>query len=173
MWLRKAAKFIEKIFSPLINMVSKIGSGVIVLIMLIMVSDVIGRRAFGQAILGTFELSQIMLVIVAFFNIGRCELFKDHITIGIVVSRFRKKTQDIIESTMYLFYLVIFALLTWQLGLYALAEQHRNSVISTILNIPVYPFVFVASFGCALLSLMVLMNLLLFLAGVVSREKLT
>jgi TRAP-type C4-dicarboxylate transport system permease small subunit len=110
-----------------------------------------------------------MLVIVAFFTMGYVERSRSHIIIDLVVSRFRKRAQDVICTIMYLFFLVTSCLLTWRLGLDAVSEQHSGSIISTTLAVPTSPFIFAAAFGCALLSLMVLVHLLLFLAGAASK----
>ena len=169
MWLAKAADFIDRGLSPLTTVVGKIGSSVIAVMMLLTVSDVVGRRVFGQAVLGAYELSELMLVIVVFFTVGHVELLRRHISIGLVVSQLRQSTQDIIDSIMYVFFLIFFCLLTWQLCLYAVEVQQTNQLISTTLPVPVFPFVAVAALGSALLSLVVLMHLLLFLAGAVRK----
>ncbi len=169
MWLKKAAGLIDRGLSPLVNTVGKIGSGAIVLMMLLSVSDVLGRRIFGQAVLGTYELSEVMLVIVLFFTLGYVEILRRNITIGLVVDRLRPRSQNFIDSLMYVVFLIFFVLLTWQLGLYAVEAHQRNNVLSLTLPAPVFPFVILAAFGSALLSLVVLMHLLLFLAGALKK----
>ena len=138
------------------------------MMMLLTVTDVVGRRAFNQPVYGAYEISEFMLVIVVFFSIVHCEFLKGHVTIDLVVSRFRQRTQDIIDTIMYLIFLVTSCLLIWRLWLYGTAVL-RNNIVSGVLEIPVYPFVFVAALGCVLLSVVVLMRLLLFLAGVLKR----
>ena len=158
----------ERVISPLLNLFSKIGGGFIFVMMLLTVTDVVGRRAFNQPVYGAYEISEFMLVIVVFFSIVHCEFLKGHVTIDLVVSRFRQRTQDIIDTIMYLIFLVTSCLLIWRLWLYGTAVL-RNNIVSGVLEIPVYPFVFVAALGCVLLSVVVLMRLLLFLAGVLKR----
>lgn len=165
--LTKVANVIERGLSPVISVVNNIGVGVIVVMMLLTVANVVGRRFFNQPIFGAYGLSEFMLVIVVFFTIAHCELLRGHITIGLVVSRLRQRTQDVIDSTMYLFFLVTFCLLTWRLCLYAVGEWHGS--LSGVLEVPIYPFIWVAALGCALLSLVVLTHLLLFLAGVLRK----
>jgi len=165
MWLRKAADFIGRGLSPLTAVVGKVGSGVIAVMMLLTVSDVVGRRVFGQAVLGAYELSEVMLVIVVFFTLSYVELLRRHISIDLVLSRLRQRTQDVIDSIMYVFFLILFCVLTWQLCLYAIEVHQNNQVISVTLGAPVLPFVALAALGSALLSLVVFMHLLLFLAG--------
>lgn len=169
MWLTKAADFIDRGLSPCTVVVGKIGSSIIVLMMLVMVSDVVGRRLFHQAILGVYETSQVMLVIVAFFTMGYVERSRSHIIIDLVVNKFRQRAQDAVCAFMYLLFLGTSCVLAWRLTLDAMGEQRAGSIISTTLAVPTSLFIFAAAFGTALLSLMVLVHLLLFLAGAVKK----
>jgi len=167
-WLGKAANFIGRGLSPLTTVVGNIGAGTIAVMMLLTVGDVVARRLFNQPILGAYELSEFMLVIVVFFTMASCESRRGHITIGLLVSGLRQRAQNVIDSVMYVFFLVMFCLFTWRLFLYAMQEWRRG-LISAVLGVPIFPFIFVAALGCALLSLVVLMHLLLFLAGALKK----
>lgn len=168
MWLGKAANSLERRLSPLIHIIANIGTGIVAVMMLLTVADVVGRRFFNHPVYGAYELSEFMLVMVVFFTMAHCEFLRGHITIGLLVSRLRQRTQCVIDSIMYVFFLVGFCILTWQLCLYA-TEVRRNSVVSGTLGVPIFPFISVATFGCALLSLVALSHLLLFLAGAVRK----
>jgi len=167
MQLRKVAEVLERWLSPIIAVANSIGAGTIVVLMLVTVTNVVGRRFFSRPIPGSVECGEFMLAIMAFFFIAQCELLKGHVTIGVVVSRLQQRAQDITDSIMYLFFLVTSCLLTWQLFVYALREL--DGYISVILKVPAYPFILVGAVGCALLSLAVLTHLLLFLAAVLKK----
>ena len=168
MWLRKAANSIDRWLSPLTNVVGGIGSGIIVMMVMLTVADVVGRRVFNNPILGVYETSKIMLVIVVAFGIAHCELLRAHVSIGLIVSRLKQRAQDVIDSVMYLFFLITFCLLTYQLCRYGLSEWSVNALVEH-LEIPIFPFIFAAAFGFALLSLLVLMRLLLLLVGALKK----
>lgn len=167
MWLTKTANVMERGLSPFTNVVGRIGAGFIAIIMLITVADIIGRRAFGRPVGGAFELSELMLVIVVFGSMASCELIRGHITVGLIVSRFRQRTQDIIDSLMYLLFLAISCLITWQLFVHAMREM--GGQVTAVLQVPVFPAIFIAAFGGLLLSLLILMNLLPFIAGALKK----
>ena len=153
---------------PLVTVVGSIGSGIIALMMLVTVADVGGRRLFNQPLSGSMDLSTFMMVIVVFFTMAHCELLRGHITIDLIVSRFRQRSQDVISSIMYLIFLVTFGWMTWQLCLHGI-DRWQSNIVSYTLKIPVTPFIFVAAFGCALLSLLVITHLLSFLAGALKK----
>ncbi len=148
--------------------VGNIATGIIAVMMLITVSDIVGRRVFNQPVTGTYEFSRFMMVIVVFFTIAHCEFLRSHITIDLLVSRLRQRTQDIIDSITYVFFLVTFCFLTWQLYLYAI-EVWQRSLTAGILKIPVFPVISIAALGCALLSFVILIRLLLFVAGALKK----
>lgn len=166
MWLKKTANFIGTGLSPIVTVAGYIGAGVIALMMLLTVADVVGRGFLNKPVLGAYEISEFMLVIVVFISMASCQLLKGHITIDLVVDRLRKRTQNIIDSIMYFLFLIMFCVFTWQLFVYAMEET--GGTVSGILDIPVFPFIYIASLGSALVSLVVFMHLIQFLAGAIS-----
>jgi TRAP-type mannitol/chloroaromatic compound transport system permease small subunit len=168
MWLKKTAQVLEKVITSVIPVIGNIGAFFIVAAMLLTVADVIGRRFLDNPVPGSYEISAMMLVIVVFSTITYCQLMKGHVSIDILVSRLGQKTQDIINSIVYVIFLVIYVILTWQLYVYAIETFHKNEVSGTIL-LPVYPFVFIAAIGCTLLSLVVLMHLSQYLVKMVEK----
>ncbi len=164
MWLIKAADSLEKGLSPVTRVIGAIGAGVIGLMMLVTVVDVGGRRIFNMPLLGSMDLTLLMMVVVVFFSIAHTELKKGHVTIDLITSKFRIKAQNIINSVMYFFFLIVFGWMTWQLYLSTLELWH-NETVSATLEIPVFPFSFMATLGCALLSLLVLAHFLQYVAG--------
>ena len=150
------------------SIVGRTGAGIIALMMIITVTDVVGRRVFNRPLSGTFEISEFMMVIVAFFTIAHCEFLRGHITVDIVVSRFRQRTRDVIDSTTYLFFLVAFGFVTWQLARQAM-NAWENNLTSALLQIPASPIIYVTALGSAILCLLVLIHLLLFIAGALKK----
>ena len=167
MSLKKSADFLNKGLSPLNLVIRNIAGTVIIIMMLLTVADITGRRLFNSPIIGVYELSEFMLVIVVFFSLACCEFLKGHVTIELVVSRLGQRTQQVIDIIMYCFFLVTFCVLTWRLYLYGLDEV--GGYLSKCLNVPVFPFIFLAAVGSALVSLVVLMNLLTLLAGALKK----
>ena len=168
MWLKKAANCLDNAISPVIPVFGNIGSVVIALIMLLTVADVVGRRVFNQPVTAAYEVNGLLLVIAVFFTIAHCQFLKGHVTIELVVSRLRQRTQDIIDSALYFFFLVTFGLITRQLWLHAL-KILKDNVTSGTIDLPVSPFAFVATLGFALLCLVVLAHLLIFLSRAIGK----
>lgn len=167
--LDKAAKWVERLTSPLIGIVHKVGLAILLLMMFLTVGDVVGRHFFKSPISGTYELTNFMLALVVFFAIAYTQVRKGHISIDVIVSRFSPRAQAIIDSITYFFSLGLFSLVTWQSAVHAirLFEGHN---VSGVLSWPVYPFVIAVAVGSLLFCLVLLVNLLRSLAKAVKHE---
>ena len=153
-----------KVLSPVSAMLSKIGSGVLVLMVLITVADVIGRKLFNLPVKGAYELGEMLLVVVVFLNLPNTEMQEGNVTIDILFVMFGQKTQRIVESLMYVLFLVMSILFTWQLFVLA-TEEASGGFTSTILNIPTSPVIYIGSFGCGILTFVVFARLIILMCG--------
>lgn len=136
-----------------------LGSGLLILIAVLTVSDVFTRSSFSLPIRGTTELVELMLVCVVFLGMVYATVKNGHVRVTVLVSRFSKRVQRVLASTMTLIGVVLFALLSWQLWLSAV-EWTRVGRYSITLNIPTAPFKFVAAVAAGLISLVLLVNFL-------------
>ena len=118
----KLAGFTERVLSPVTKLFSKIGSGILVVMVLITVADVIGRKFLNMPVKGSYELGEMLLVIVVFFNLPNTEMQDGNVSIDILFIRFGQRTQRIIQSLMYILFLVISILLAWPLAYLAMGS---------------------------------------------------
>jgi len=154
----------EKFLVPVSRWLSTIGSSVLVIMVVITVADVVGRKLFNMPVKGAYELGEMLLVIVVFLNMPDTEMQDDNVSIELLYTRFGKKVRKIVLSLMYVLFFIVSVVMTWQLIVFALGEM-AGGFTTTILSIPYAPVVFLASLGCALLSLVVLARLFLMIFG--------
>ena len=163
MWLNKSAKYLDKGLSPVVPIMGDIGSTAIAVMMFLTVADIIGRRVLNTPVYGTYEISSLLMVIAVFFTIPLCQYLKGHITIDVLVMHLPKRGKNILNAFLYLLVLATFALITRQLYIYGLKMMKDNMTIGAI-SLPVYPFVFIGVLGCAMMCLIVIMQLITFIA---------
>lgn len=144
------------------------GMAFITAIAVMTVVHVIMRYAFSKPIVGQAELAILMLITGAFLIITPTQLVKGHTTIGLIVDRFSKKTQTIIDSFTYFLCLAVTALLFWQSIVRAdyVMQAGRET---TILGIPLFPVYYVVAVGWGLISLVILTQLIRFILTLVKR----
>ena len=161
--MQKLAGMITKYIFPFTECMSKIGSWFLVLIMLITVADVIGRKFFNMPVKGSLELISMSLVIFVFLNLPYNEAKGGNVTIDTLYIKFGKKTKKIIDIIMYVPYAGISVLFSWQL-LRLAKEEAASGNTAVISGIPTAPFMYIAAAGFVVLALTVLARLITMIA---------
>jgi len=78
-----------------------------------------------------------------------------HVGVEILVRRFSERTQTIIDIITRALSIFLFAIVTWQMALYALSMQ-RSGEVSMNLELPVYVIIYITSFCLLILTLAIL-----------------
>lgn len=158
MWLSKPARYLNNTVSPVNSAANNIGLGILAVMTLLMMADVVTRYVFTLGVPGAYELIEFAMAVIVGFGLAYTAICGEHITVDFVTSRFSQRTRAVINSITSFLELGLFCLITWQVIINA--EKLRDSAItSSILKIPVYPFVYVIAFGSAMLCLVFLKNL--------------
>jgi tripartite ATP-independent transporter DctM subunit len=158
MRLREVIRFLDRIAS-LTRVVNSIGAIIFFLIVCITFADVFLRYFFHRPISGGIEITEEALVILVMFGLAYTQREKGHITIDIVVNILSRKLQTILRTLTCAFSIILFSLVCWRSMTYA-AYLSNVGETTTMLGLPVAPFVFVTSFGSALLVLLLIRDLL-------------
>jgi len=148
---------VENALEKLTRHVSVVGQVVLMTMVAITVVDVVLRRIFNRPLSVGLEISQIMLVVVVFTSMAYCGMKKCHISIDAIASRLPAKVQKMIHCIMDFLGVVLFVTMGWSSIVLALDKLETHS-ITGILPIPIYPFVFVVSFGSLLLGVVLLVQ---------------
>jgi TRAP-type transport system small permease protein len=150
--------------ASVVKKASFVGSIMLGAMMLVTVADVLGRKFAGHPVRGAYEICEFLLVFVVFLNMAGCEIKDGNVKIDTIVVKLRKRTQGVINTISYVFFLLTCCLMAWTLFLYA--AQEVGGKLTSVLQIPVFPFIFVAGLGSLLLTFVVLVRTWTFLTGV-------
>jgi len=142
---------LEKI-SSVSKLLSYVGAAVLFVLMLLTTADVAGRYLFNAPITGVFEITEFSMACLVFCALAYTQSRKGHVAVDIFVSRFPPKRQRIIDIIAHMLSFIVFLLITWK-SIERGIELMEYKESSAILQIPVYPFLFVVAAGCLLLSL--------------------
>ena len=138
-----------KIIYFLSRLAGYIATGVLGLLMVLTVANVILRDLFNNPIRGTPELSEFMMVLVIFLALGWCAVTRKHVRVELIVDRFPRRIQIILESITLLITLGIFVIITWRSILESMAVYDTTS----LLRLPHAPFYWIMTFGLAIFCL--------------------
>ncbi len=148
----------KKIVYSINGYILKIAMLLTVLMMFVTVADVLGRY-FIQPIPGVFELTRFSLAVIVFTSLGWSQMQKVHIAIDLFVSRFPVSWQNRIDVFNYIVVFITFILSAWQMSVYTV-RLFNYSVVTTVLRVPIYPWVFISAIGVLLLALVLFCDLM-------------
>jgi len=175
MFLQKAIDRFYGVMHPTTKVLHYIGITILAMLMFFTAVDVILRNISSLlnslnigatvTLLGWFEITEYLMVILVSFSLAYCAIEKGHVVIELFVSRLSTRTQAVISSVTNLLSLGFFVVITWQTIIYV--NQITRS--STVLLIPAKPFVALLAIGCAVFCLIYLLNFLESLSQVANK----
>lgn len=170
MWFSKAAQGLSKAIYPVSRVLNSIGVVFLAVMMFLTAADVILRYVLNRPVTGAYELTEFMMAVVVAFGLAYTQLKKGHIIIEIVISRFPPRVQAVINSITCAVFLGLFALIAWRTIIRA--ESLRvGGFVSGALGIPTFPFVYLVALGSIILCLILIVNLLEYLAQVAEGKR--
>jgi TRAP-type C4-dicarboxylate transport system permease small subunit len=142
----------------IIDGVAWVGAGALALMVLIVVSNVVGRYVFRKPLLGAVEMMGLLTVVVVFCVLAFTESKRAHIVVDIVVSRLRGRTKAIMASIMCFIGAVFFIIVGWQGWDLMWSNLFPDMRSTGVLSIPFAPIMFIMAFGCLLFGLELLVH---------------
>ncbi len=131
---------------------SYLGAAALFVMMLLTAADVTGRYLFNKPILGAFEITEFLVLILIFSFLAPTQAHKTHVSVDLLLGRLPKRWQKIIGIFNHIVCLVLMGLFVWMSTLRAF-ELKQFVEASPNLGIPKYPFAFFVVVGCAVLGL--------------------
>ena len=149
--------YLEKLVHSLSRVCDRIAQGAVVAMMLLAVGNIL-LRIVWRPIFGTYDFVRFIGTILVAFAIAYCAVQRGHISVELVVARFPQRVQWIIGGITGILSLGIFGLITWQCLVLA-NDMWRLGELSMSAHMPFYPYIYGVAFGCALLCLVILVDL--------------
>lgn len=100
--------FLEKLLSQII------GGTILIVMMLLVSADVLGRYLFNAPLHGTNELVEFLMVGLFYFTVGQAQALRTHIRVELLLSYFSPSLRIKLDIGSHLLGLFIFALIAWQ-----------------------------------------------------------
>jgi TRAP-type C4-dicarboxylate transport system permease small subunit len=124
--------------------------------MMIIVANVI-YRAFGGVIVGTYDLVEITIVIVAAFSIADTELHKRHTSVDAVTTHLSERAQFRMENGCNLISFCYWGIIAWGSAKLTI-EKAQLGEVTELLKISIIPFRAFWVFGLILICLVIIYN---------------
>ncbi len=149
---------LRKLSDFLIKLLRIIGGVCLVGMMGLTCLDVLLRK-MGHPIFGSLDIVGFMALIVLAGAMPYTHQQKGHVGVSLLVQRLSPRKQAIVDAVTSLVSLVLFALVSWQMWLYA-KELYIKGDVSMAIQWPKYPFIYIVSVCFAVLCLTILVDFL-------------
>jgi TRAP-type C4-dicarboxylate transport system permease small subunit len=116
-------------------------------------------RKFWKPFFGAYDYVCFIAAIIVAFALANCAVQRGHTQVELVVTRFSRRVQGIIGSITGILSLGFFSLVTWRCIVLA-NDMWRKGELSMTALLPFHPYIYAVAFGCALLSLVILVDLI-------------
>lgn len=140
-----------------VKLMRLIGSIALVAIMVLTTADVI-MRAFGCPILGAVDMVGLLAVVVLACAMPYTQVERGHVGVNLFVQRMSPKNQAVLDAGTSTVSLVVFALVAWQMWLYA-GELAAKGEVSMTVQMPMHPYIYLVSSCFGVLCLVLLADI--------------
>ncbi len=150
--------FLDKLNLFLNKLLTFIGGTFLVAMVLLTCANIFSRNIWGP-IRGTFELMGYFGAIVTAMALGYTQLNKGHIAVDVLINKFSDNTKKVLQAVNNGVCTVFFSIVAWQVAVKATTLLETGEVTET-LRIVYYPFTYTVAFGCLVLALAMLTDLI-------------
>ncbi len=145
------------LIAGLSRILDKIAGLCMVSAMLLVVINILLRALFNRPILGVYEYIVFLTVATIGLSLAHCALQNGHIAVSFIFDRLPLRMQGLVEIFINTVALLFWSLCAWQVGIYANSTA-ASGVVSSTSQIPLYPFIYLVSFGLLALGLVLLVK---------------
>ena len=150
--------FFWKIVQWVLDKMKIMGAGCLVGMMLLTCVDVVGR-AFGHPIFGSVEIVGFMATLAVVMAMPYTHQVQGHIGVEILVRLFSEKTQTLIDICTGIISLILFAIVTWRMTLYA-NTMKASGEVSMSLEFPEHVVIYVTALCLLTFTLVILRDII-------------
>lgn len=150
----------ERGFHPLVRLLDRMTWVILFFMMLLTMGDVFLRKFLNRSILGSVEITELLMVVVVFGAIAQCQIDDGHIQVDLVLKRLRPRFRRMCIFITQFLSSLLFGGMTWATVQHA-REMQEWGEVTLDLGWPIYPFVAVVALGCLLLTLVLLLRTLM------------
>ena len=143
-----------KIIQWMLNKMKIIGAACLVGMTFMTCVDVVGR-ALGHPIFGAVEIVGFMATLAVVMAMPYTHQVQGHIGVEILVRILPEKTQTIIDICTGILSLILFAVISWRMVVYAHTMQASGEV-SMSLELPEHAIIYVTAFCLVVFTLIIL-----------------
>lgn len=130
---------------------------VLFLMALIMFADIVLRHAAGIYIPGTYEITEMGMIVVIFGGLAHTQALKGHVRITMFVEKLPPAIRKITEGAFLVITALVCACAAWSGFVQAAAHRSRGAT-TAVLELPLYPFAYFMAIGLTLFAVVFIVD---------------
>jgi TRAP-type C4-dicarboxylate transport system permease small subunit len=130
----------------------------IVATMAVVVLNIVLRAFLGKPLLGTMDYVTMLMALTIGMGLAYCGFKNGHIAVDLIIEKLSNKTQAIIDTFTNLIALFFWGVSSWYMVGYARTMAETN-LVSPTTQIPLYPLIYLISFGLMVLCLVLVLKI--------------
>jgi TRAP-type C4-dicarboxylate transport system permease small subunit len=154
-----------KTFGSISRWVGYVSAAAIIILMLLVTANVIGRYFFNEPITGAPEIACLLMIVIVFPALAWVALEGKHVRVDFIMDRFSPIVQAITDGIMLIISLGIYAIISWR----SFPAAINSTDVSSLLSIPQAPFYWIMAVGWALFSMSIIALIIKNIAGVLKK----
>ena len=162
---------VEKIIKKITFAIAQVSMWAILAITFVLVADIILRFSTeSSALLGTYEMTELAMIIIIYLGLAVTQVEKDHIRIRMLIDRFPWRVKGVIESVVFAFT----AYLCFMLFYAALLQSQtviKTGLTTQVLFIPHWPFLIIMTVGLGVLGIVFVLDTIQSVIRVILNQK--
>lgn len=150
--MRKLLLGFDNILTKIERMLLSIGSFALLIMMFLVGIDVMGRNLINKPLLGSEEITEILMVIAIYFGISYTQRFKGHVGMDLFINNVFK---GLIRKVAFTIIMSMSIFITLFLSYYTFLnfiESYQRGLVSVYLHWPIWYLPLVASIGFLILA---------------------
>jgi TRAP-type C4-dicarboxylate transport system permease small subunit len=128
--------------------------------------DVLSRDLFDRPFYGTFELSELLMVVAVFLSLASCQAEDRHMRVDFLFPYMNKAVRTVIDIFTYVCGIVLCGFLSWyttEPALYSWSVRERTD---GIISFPIYPVKIIIVVGVIILGIQLFLDLSAVIRGI-------
>jgi TRAP-type transport system small permease protein len=147
----------ERVFEHVLRALAYGGGAVLLGLMAMVVYEVVMRRVFSLPFLGSFEITELAMVLIVALGLPYCAMTGGHVAVDVFAPALDRPRLRWVTVAVHLAGAGLLAAVAWRTTLYAMGS-YRWGDATNMMAIPKYPFQLVTATGAALFALVLLLQ---------------
>ena len=151
--LYAVGRYLSKALGWLINSSAFGAASIVVILMVMVVADIFGRKVLNKPVPMSYEVGAFMLVFIVFMGLAYSQRQRAHIRVEFLTIRMSPRLRGIMDLLAFTLGIAIYGAIFYQTFKWSFHSFEIGEYVAGLVNIPKWPSQFAVSFGALLISL--------------------